>query len=220
MALERPPHRAAPLIAAALVLATAAASPAAEPVTVRGPVAQIDLAGGQITVEPVTGRYVTLTASPDARLEIGGKPAELVAFDKGQWVRATYTADGTTNEVVRLRPALVTDEELVREVRRVRSATTGYTFRQKGAYEERWRELADGVDDRIARLLAEAKGAGREAKATIRVRVAALRYRRAELVERLSDVGSATADTWGEVKSETGAAAGELQRILGVPLKD
>lgn len=202
---------------AALVLAVAALCPAAraaEPAVVRGALTKIDASAKTVTVRPATGAAVTLAVGPGARVEVGGKPAGLDQFKEGQRVRATYTARDGRNEVVALKPAVATDEQLGREIRQALAAAKSYTFAQKDKYAAELRDAADDVDDRIDQLEAEAKDAGAEAKAKIQTRIADLRKRRGDLAERLAKVQSATGDAWDDIKTGAGAALSDLEKAL------
>lgn len=214
------PPRAAVLLAfAVLMLATVPVS-AADAVVLRGSVVKLDAAAKRITVRPADGKDVTLTATPTSHVEVGGKPATLAQFKEGQRVRATYTTKDATNEIVRLKPTVVTDEQLGKEVKQALAAAKDYTFQQKEKYEAELREVADDVDDRIDQLEADAKDAGAEAKAKIQARIAELRKRRAALDGRLSKVKSATADAWADVKAGVGAAATDLEKAINELFKN
>ncbi|AWM37088.1 hypothetical protein C1280_08660 [Gemmata obscuriglobus] len=181
---------------------------------VRGPLTAVDAAARTVTVRPATGAAVTLAVGTGARVEVGGKPAGLDQLKKGQRVRATYVPRDGRNEVVALRPAVATDEQLGREIRQALAAAKSYTFAQKDKYAAELRDAADDVDDRIDQLEAEAKDAGAEAKAKVQARIADLRKRRGVITDRLSKVQSATGDAWEDVKAGAGAALSDLEKAL------
>ncbi len=206
-----------PFALAAVLIAGPAlgAARAAETAVVRGTVVKADATAKQVTVRPADGKDVTLAVTAASRLEVGGKPATVAQFKDGQRVRATYAEKGGTKEVVLLKPAVTSDEQLGKEVKQALGAAKSYTFQQKDKYEAELREVADNVDDRIDLLEVEAKDAGAEAKAKIQARIAELRKRRGALEDRLSKVKSATADAWDDVKAGVGAAAADLEKALG-----
>lgn len=201
-------------LVALAIAALCPAARAAEPVVVRGALTKIDASAKTVAVRPATGATVTLAVGPGSRIEVGGKPARLDQFKEGQRVRATYTVRDGRNEVVALRPAVATDEQLGREIRQALAAAKSYTFAQKDKYADELRDATDDVDDRIDHLEAEAKDAGAEAKAKIQARIADLRKRRGALAERLSKVQSATGDAWDDVKAGAGAALSDLEKAL------
>lgn len=204
-----------PAVLAAVLLAGPGTARAAETAVVRGSVVKADATAKQITIRPADGKDVTLAAAAASRLEVGGKPATLDQFKDGQRVRATYAEKGGTKEIVLLKPAVTTDEQLGKEVKQALAAAKSYTFQQKDKYEAELREAADGVDDRIDQLEADAKDAGAEAKKKIQARIAELRKRRGALNDRLSKVGAATADAWDEFKAGVGDAGSELEKAIG-----
>jgi hypothetical protein len=185
---------------------------------VRGRVVKTDPAAKTVTVRPNEGADVTLAVTDASRLEVGGKPATVAQLKEGQRVRVSYT--DKTNQVVSLKPAVTTEEDLRREVKQALGAARDYTFRQKDKYEARLRGTAEDVQDRIDYLEARAKDAGAEAKERIRERIAELRKKKGVLNDKLDRVGSATADAWEDVKSGVGAAADDLQKALDRVFRD
>jgi Cu/Ag efflux protein CusF len=204
------------LVFAVLVVATSAGTTRAEEATtIRGSVVKVDAAAKHVTVRPADGKDVVVAVTAASRLEAAGKPVTLDQFKNGQRVRVTYAARDGVNEIVRLKPAVTTDEELGREVKQALAAARSYTFEQKDKYEARLRDVADDIDDRIDRLEVEAKDAGAEAKAKLRTRIDDLKKRRGALNGRLAKVQSATADAWDDIKAGVGAAVYDLEKTLG-----
>jgi hypothetical protein len=208
------------LVGVALAALLAGPAAAAEPDVLRGRVVKVDPAGNRVTIRPTAATDVTLAVTPESRLEVGGKPAELARIKEGQRVRVEYTEKGGTKEVVRLKPAVVTDEDLGREVRQALAAAKEYTFQQKDKYAAELREVVADLDDRIDDLEARAKDAGATARVQIRARLEDLRQKRSTLDGRLAKVQSATADAWEDVKAGVGAAAADLQKALKDLFKD
>jgi hypothetical protein len=209
-----------PAPAVLLILLSAGAALAAETGVVRGRVVKADPAANRITVRPNAGPDMTFAVPAGSRLEAGGKPATLARFKEGQRVRVTYAEKGGTNEVILLKPAVTTDEELGREVRQALSAAKDYTFQQKEKYEAELQEVIADVDDRIDHLEAEAKDVGAEARQRLQARIADLKQKRANLYDRLGGVKSATADAWSDVRSGVNAAAADLERALNKLIKE
>lgn len=163
---------------------------------------------------------MVLTVTAHSRLEARWKTTPLVRFGKGQWLRATYVADGEANEIVLLKTAVATDEELGRKLKQARVASEGYTFRQKEKYKGVLRESIDDVSDRLDHLRAEARDAEGVDRGRILARISAIRYRRVTLTEMLAEVTAATAAEWSAVKGEVGAAVADLEKLIGVPNGD
>ncbi|MBX9582610.1 MAG: PRC-barrel domain-containing protein [Gemmataceae bacterium] len=200
------------VLVAGLVLAAAPA--AAEPEVVRGQVTKVASAADRLTIRTTAGKEITFAAVPGSRLEADGKPLALADLKEGRRVRVTYREAAGRKEVVALKPAVVTDEALKKEVGQALAAAKQYTFQQKDEYAERVRGVIADLDDRIDRLEAEAKDAGAEAEAKLRARLADLKKHRTALKDRLDKVGSAAADAWDDVKDGFSAAARELERVL------
>jgi hypothetical protein len=187
---------------------------------VRGQLIKIDASVHQVTVRPTSGADVTLAVTAGSQLKSGGKLATLARFNVGQRVRATYAEKNGVNEIVVLKPAVTTDEQLRKEINQALTTAKQYTFQQKDKYEAKLHETLNDVDDRIDHLEAEAKTAGTEAKARIRTHIAELKKHRTVLGERLEKAKSATADAWDNIKAGVGAAGTDLQKSLGELFKD
>lgn len=202
------------LLAAVISPRAVAAEP--EPEVARGRIVGTDAAKGRLIVRTAGSGDLTLAVTPKSRLAVDGKPVALADLSAGRQVRVTYRegADGA-KELVSLRSAVVTDGDLKREVSQALAATKQYTFQRKAEYAARVRGVVDDLDDRIDALEAEAKDAGADAKKRLEPRLAELKKRRAVLADRLWDVRSVAADTWEDVKSGFGAAARDLERLLG-----
>ncbi len=105
----------------------------------------------------------------------------------------------------------VTGETVVREAQEAVTATKDYTIQQKDAFERKVQaELAE-IQGHITQFRGQVKHASTEARTDIQKAIGELEMKKDLAHKKVESLHSATASSWGQVKSKTVAAMDDLR---------
>jgi len=205
-------HRCRVLLLAMLAVFASAALAAENRQTVKGRVRDVNAPDHQLTVTTDEAKDLTFRVDERSKLERNGRPVALDNFKKGMRVEVAFESSGEEKRIISMTPAIVSSEEVRKEIREALQAAKSYTFEQKDEYHKRLNRVLERTNERIDQL--RAKAAQSDAKKEYSEQIEKLRRLRAKLQAQAERVKSATPGAWKDLKAGLSSALQDLGKAF------